>query len=59
MFVAEMQYIGHLQVHCIDMAAPLVKDLKLLETNGVQAFDAHLRACVLVVARVICISLTI
>ena len=37
------------------MASPLVEKLKLLESNGVQAFDAHLQVTVLVVAPVICI----
>lgn len=37
------------------MAPPFVEELKFLENNGVQTFDAHLQTTVLVVAPVICI----
>ena len=38
------------------MTPPLVEELKQLEKEGIQAFDAHLQATVLVVAPVICIT---
>ena len=44
-----------LQVNCIEMAPPLVEELKLLENDGVETFDAFLQVTVLVVAPVICI----
>ena len=44
-----------LQVNCIKMAPPLVEELKLLENDGVETFDAFLQVTVLVVAPVICI----
>ena len=37
------------------MAQPIVEELKLLESDGVLMFDAHLQITVLVVALVICI----
>ena len=37
------------------MAAPLVEELKVLEKDGVRAYDAFLRQQVLVIAPVLCI----
>ena len=43
------------QVDCIEMAPPLVKELKSLESKGVETFDAALQRKVLVVAPVLCV----
>lgn len=37
------------------MASPIVEELKQLECDGVEAYDAHLKTKVLVVAPVMCI----
>ena len=37
------------------MAPPIVDELKKLEVDGVEGYDAHLQTTVLVVAPVICI----
>lgn len=37
------------------MASPLVEELKLLEHDGIQVFDAHIQTTVIVIAPVICI----
>lgn len=43
------------QVDSIAMTAPLVEDLKSLETQGVRTYDAFLKQEVLVIAPVLCI----
>ena len=37
------------------MAPPIVKELKQLECDGIEAYDSYLQTMVLVVAPVICI----
>ena len=37
------------------MAPPIVEELKQLEYHGMEMYDAHLQATVLVVAPVICV----
>ena len=42
------------EASAIEMADPIVKDLLRLETQGIVAYDAHLKQDVLVVAPVLC-----
>ena len=37
------------------MASPIVEELKQLEFDGIEAYDAHLQTKVLVIATVMCI----
>lgn len=37
------------------MVSPIVEELKVLERDGIEAFDAHLQTTLVVVAPVICI----
>lgn len=53
--VLHVPQLFHIQVDCVELASPLVEELKLLETKGVEAFDALLQRQVLIVAPVICV----
>ena len=48
-------YILSVQVDCIEMAPPIVEELKELESEGIEMFDAYLQTKVLVVAPVLCV----
>ena len=45
-----------MQVDCIELAEPMVKELECLETIGIIAFEAFLSKEVLIVAPVLCFT---
>ena len=48
-------YLHSIQVNCIELAMPIVEELKKLEESGVVVYDAFLQREVLAISPILCV----